>query len=146
MTPSELLPGIDDITYCSISDYEKFFISKKIKDLELKNGKQSNFYILQHTGLKDKNGKEIFEGDVVKQVIKGVKPDKTYKMKHGEILGFDPIVGVPDKEYVFEVLIDHQYGTHPFSDEEAYEYSNDPKKFEVIGNIYQNPELLEGNK
>lgn len=69
----------------------------------------------QSTGLKDKNGKEIYEGDIVKRVEDG---------------GFD-IVGVvewSEKAARFWV--------------KRYYYPNG-KKWEVIGNIHENPELLK---
>lgn len=70
--------------------------------------------LMQYTGLKDKNGKEIYEGDVVK-----IDGDKKYI---GEIkwnvLGF-----VCD--YGIDGIKNHL-----------------PDYVEIIGNIYENPELL----
>jgi len=72
----------------------------------------SNWELMQFTGLLDKNGKEIYEGDIVKGT--------------GEHIG---------QSNVF-----YGYGVwQPFSYLGTY-CGND---FEVIGNIYENPELLE---
>lgn len=72
--------------------------------------------LMQYTGLKDKNGKEIYEGDVVKNIYGGI----------GEIL-FDD-----QKHFRYEVA----YGNEIWGLETT-------EKLEVIGNIYKNPELLE---
>ena len=85
------------------------FSSDRIEDVEL----------MQYTGLKDKNGREIYEGDIVKGT------------------GKNPII------YVVEWL--DSYGGFAFVDKEkaipAYEFL--VNFCEVIGNIYENPELLE---
>lgn len=75
--------------------------------------------IMQYTGLKDKNGKEIYEGDVVRWF------DRT-------------------AEVFFN---DHHNGSFQvrFIDDDKMMFMY-PKQFEVIGNIYENPELLEESK
>lgn len=82
----------------------------------------------QYTGLTDKNGKKIFEGDIVvcSQEINGNFIDRHIEigyveMKHGAF-------GLHRKQGYYR----------PFKDWfEDYEY-------EVIGNIHDNPELLKG--
>jgi len=73
-----------------------------------------DFILMQYIGVNDKNKKEIYEGDVIVQ-------------KHGEIKGV-----VRFRDGVFGV--DTGKAFYPFA---AY------KDIEVIGNIYENPELLE---
>lgn len=78
--------------------------------------------IMQYTGLKDKNGKEIYEGDIVNC--------KEYEC-YGKI-SWDEDCAV----FRFEIL--QEDGT--FIDEWLCDYVCE---LEVIGNIYENPELLE---
>lgn len=87
----------------------------KINSISLINGElKSNLYkLMQYTGLKDKNGKEIYEGDIVLAYIGSFDSYKKYEVK----LEF-PICSPLN-------LINLE---HP------------P---EVIGNIYENPELIE---
>ena len=87
--------------------------------------------IMQYTGLKDKNGVEIYEGDIL-EVEKN--EDGTYK---GTINGktfFDRFQGYSSKIKV--------EGMHDIN---TLRYWNN--RVRIIGNIYENPELLkEQNK
>ena len=85
-------------------------------------GLGNRFYYQQYTGLKDKNGKEIFEGDIVNQekyVSVGV-----YKQTIG-------IVKYACFKFYSDCIREWE-GSHADLNGNA----------EVIGNIYENPELL----
>ena len=81
----------------------------------------------QTTGLKDKNGKEIFEGDVVRQV-------RTQPTTENEI-----IIGVVTMlEGAWLIMNDgEQLASYLWSETDINE---------IIGNIYENSELLEEKK
>nr|DAO54506.1 MAG TPA: YopX protein [Caudoviricetes sp.] len=84
--------------------------------------------LMQSTGLKDKNGKEIFEGDIL------TDGHTTGDIRNHPTLGFY-IVDESSKEgYLSDTV-----GIEDF--EEAKEFMRN--SIEVIGNIYENPELLE---
>lgn len=78
----------------------------------------------QYTGLKDKNGKEIYEGDIV--YIKAFSPEKNIIRFNRGGFCLEPITGIESSFW---------------SD---IKYAEDERS-EVIGNIYENPELLSGN-
>jgi uncharacterized phage protein (TIGR01671 family) len=87
------------------------------------------YILMQYTGLKDKNGKEIYEGDIVK--------DKK---------GFGLIKWLPCN-CAFGVLELTTFNKNkPIKEQEYYKLNcGEPrqlKETEVIGNIYSNPELL----
>ena len=84
--------------------------------------------LMQSTGLTDKNGKEIFEGDIVK-VTDGDERTNFPDGGIGTICGLDEI---------FMWYIDGQVHNGLFDISQEY-------YIEVIGNIYENPELLEVN-
>lgn len=66
----------------------------------------------QYTGLHDKNGKEIYEGDIIRHKDM-VKP--------------------------YHVI----YDGHQFTPNDGFRSLSYPKHWEVIGNIHDNPELIE---
>lgn len=76
------------------------------------------FKLMQYTALKDKNGVAIYEGDIVKY--------GEYKIVHGEVF-FSPQLRFGIKLGVFV--------------ESLYAFRD---TVEIIGNIYENPELLKG--
>ena len=95
----------------------------------------------QYTGLTDKNGKKIFEGDI----LRGFEYPFCSNI-NGEFNYFAEIVWFDDSS---------AFGTYTFKNPKSnvrdisegntdyLEYFN-ADKWEVIGNIYDNPELLEG--
>lgn len=92
---------------------DTFVFSMKLENIEL----------MQSTGLKDKNGKEIFEGDIVKP------------------LGFASWKGIVrycNKTGAF-ILDDHD---NDFIRDENVYLSQFTDSFEILGNIYENTELL----
>lgn len=84
--------------------------------------------LMQFTGLKDKNDNEIFEGDIVK-----------FPEFNGDIY-ITPVVW--DKSCACFGL--SFSGKYPISFDYLEEFYTELKDIEVVGNIYENPELLEG--
>nr|DAT17662.1 MAG TPA: YopX protein [Caudoviricetes sp.] len=82
--------------------------------------------LMQSTGLKDKNGKEIFEGDVVRQV-------RTQPTTENET-----ITGVV-------TMIEGTWLIMNDCEQLASKLWSETDENEIIGNIYENPELLEVN-
>ena len=73
----------------------------------------------QYTGLKDANGKEIYEGDIVEATIEGCIQADKYLVKNM----WDPHVWTEESDGYYAV-----------------------SKMEVKGNVHANPELLEEEK
>ena len=111
------------------------------------NAPIENGTLTQYTGITDKNGKEIYEGDIC-QAMKGeqTKPKTFYKVQNivtfrrGSFEFFSkPLSDVNiDKNGNAENILWCWHGDNNLPD--IYEEIN---SIEVIGNIYENPELLE---
>lgn len=89
--------------------------------------------LMQYTGLKDKNGKKIFERDIV--IAHGTK----FIIKFGSYR-----TQLFEKEYG-SAIHTKQFGWYAESIENKTQCNLVvPNDIEVIGNIYENKELLEG--
>lgn len=86
-------------------------------------------YLMQSTGLKDKNGKEIFEGDVVKCYTVTENGDHEYA---GVVCFKDFAFVIVDEKDTYDPLWNYKSG-----------FVGIETEIEIIGNIYQNPELVE---
>lgn len=92
-----------------------FSVETEVFEVEI-----GNAILMQSTGLVDKNGKEIFEGDIVK-MAKDVYSEPTY----------------------YEV-VRHRGGAYRLeSKQHGCELWLRHTDCEVVGNVYENPELLE---
>ena len=97
------------------------------QEIELRP-RDENIILMQSTGLFDKNGKEIFEGDIV------TDGEFARIVQYHQTLGF----------YMFDEEGDERF----FSDSATLEDFEEDAKIvseilEIIGNVYENPELLE---
>ena len=88
---------------------------------------ESDFELMQFTGLTDKNGKEIFEGDI----LKADNENFVHVIKYySEFMSFVMVKNNVESDWF------HGGNNDYFSDDIKTNYK-------VIGNIYENPELLE---
>ena len=100
--------------------------SKKLTCNNLKGWSIDDEYLMQSTGLIDKNGKEIFEGDIVQ---------------------FEDCYTETDFLYVNTGIVEWSQGSFTITNRDSVEMGDllDGEFLDVtiIGNIYENPELLE---
>lgn len=106
--------------------------------------RKSEFTYMQFTGILDKNGKEIYEGDIVK--LPYIDP---FGGLHQETENGRSKIGFENGQFVVYRI--EPQGIIKWCEKEKGEYvSNygnlvvvkDKTIFEIIGNIYENPELL----
>lgn len=121
-----------------------------IRNFEYKNGDYigdsfpvNSETIGQYTGLHDKNGKEIYEGDIVEFEDTG---EEGYEYKEG--FDFNNIAQVVYKDGIYTLAnfgeSDNSYYATDGTDEEILGEVLRNGNCKVIGNIYDNPELLGG--
>ena len=117
----------NDILEVLVSMKNEVYAMVKGRNETLGGINRDNTILMQYTGLKDKNGTEIYEGDIVRlqnsPIENGVDYNALIVFKYG---GFCAIDGTIDNYAV-----------------SRYRLSDFDLEITVLGNIYENPELLE---
>lgn len=87
----------------------------------------NDLVLMQSTGLFDKDGEEIFEGDIIAINLEGIETPITAKVFQNRKIGILMFHAFEDNEDVPMVEL----------------LEGDSVEFAIIGNIWENPELLE---
>jgi uncharacterized phage protein (TIGR01671 family) len=102
-------------------------VAFSLRDVLFGRTQGANFHgseLMQFTGLLDKNGKEIYEGDIVREVY---KEERLYQVRFTNARFGLHLIKAEKGRPTYRPL---DIASHPC---------------EVIGNIYENPELLTLN-
>jgi uncharacterized phage protein (TIGR01671 family) len=88
----------------------------------------TEFVLMQFTGLKDKNGKEIWEGDILRTNVESVN-------------------GLPLAQFIYRVEFSNGCfgvveGKNQLNTDNFNNIDIEEEKLEVIGNVWENPDLL----
>ena len=103
------------------------------EDVLQKDGAMADAYeLMQYTGLHDKNGKEIYEGDVV------VVPNFYYDPSEGDNPNLIKTVSVGHGNYE---LVDENKLVEPLGD--YWDDDDVCPDVEIVGNIHEHPDLLK---
>ena len=119
-------------------DWDKFFNLDIAQVFESKGS--WGVYPMQYTGLRDKNGVEIYEGDI-DQAENGDKSVIVFLTKAGTYCVMP-----------MDIYLNNDYQNESFFPDFIYGFGYDlffdnctPDKYlNIIGNIYENPDLLGG--
>ena len=111
--------------------------NEKFRDFIVKESKYGTHYfpienpatIGQYTGLKDKNGKEIFEGDILEYI--GKRKDNMNKVYRRKVVFHEGMFALLSKELQAYSALNY----HCMKDGRS--------AWRVIGNIHDNPELIK---
>lgn len=96
-----------------------------------------NWKVMQYTGLKDKNDKEVYEDDIIHF--------SKYNQKHNETDQGIGIVKFDEFDYIYCLRLEDCKQIKP-KPSGFFRGLGDLGSCEIIGNIYENPELMGGGK
>lgn len=99
-------------------------------------------YLMQYTGLKDKNGKEIYEGDILlREELEMVLEREDRRTDKGHVVYEAPSFCIKIDNWSTQPLLQDEYKSDSDGLDSELEW-----KYEVIGNIFENSNLLNQSK
>ena len=110
----------------SLNEFVNITATCSLNIKKMIQGKENNIILSQFTGLKDKNEKEIYEGDIVIY-------DRGVGNWTGQRMSTTHEIVFTDEVFAFVM----KYGSSYIKLRKHWNYI-----YEVVGNIYENPELL----
>lgn len=102
--------------------YEHMYYGEEYHSLNDYRRLNNNYTVMQYIGLLDKNGKEIFEGDIVKQESAYGDTNLFVVKWSDKLCGFVP--------FTCGTCVARRYGTGINS-----------QSVEIIGNVFENPNI-----
>lgn len=114
-------------------------------DFDCSSGWITDRTLMQSTGLFDKKGKEIFEGDIFRE---------EKEADHGDIRSYSVVMWIKQRAAFYlipvehyQILLDNDVSEEVefdwlFQDASLYDFSIDTG-LPMVGNIYENPERLK---
>lgn len=109
----------------SRDDLQAYLSYGELVIFRITNGEYTQLTNLQCTGLPDKNGKVIYDGDILQVPDLYETPENTSTTYHTDVIDFE------------------EYGWRLGGSQLCEDYQYISYECEVVGNIYENPELIE---
>ena len=108
---------------------------------------EHNYELMQYTGLTDKNGKEIYEGDIIKQSVHIFSIGNEYEDEYEDDFYETGIVKIiASKGAVITNIIKTREDVDDKEKIKGLVKNIRKYRSEIIGNIYENPSLLKESK
>jgi uncharacterized phage protein (TIGR01671 family) len=110
------------------------------------NRAYKDYPIMQYTGLKDKNGKEIYEGDILRNETFLVNLETNQKVMNSDFVDYYEVFFNSETGYnsfALKCVKTTRKNNFGLADINKCFINNYTQKSEVIGNVFENPELLK---
>ena len=129
---------VEGYLYKQVGVKDRIYFAIEVIDNTVKAYEVDESTICQYTGLTDKNGNKIWENDIVRYQFDTddcIFPNKDTKKRVGKIF-------FSDFRASFSVAMGRN-GSKAINND-LFKYVQNGNRVEVISNIFDNPELLEG--
>jgi len=131
--------NVNKIMFPNVFDHPDFLLEDMMEQPKI-------FFIMQYTGLKDKNGKEVYEGDIIKNEWVNCNGDdigQIWEVKFGEHMTSSDYYASSAYGWYADNhdVIDGTNCLHNLPTSSSM--SGKSGGIVILGNIYENPELLD---